>query len=377
MKMQCKKMREELVSMMDEKIENYDVGALKQHTKALLQDLKLFEDTVNRLHAKSPTIGGSIEETRRVLAISINSKFKEFLLLCQKENQKIVELPKFTVIAASHLQFLRFIEANGKGSKIKMDAETWRTNFVDAIPKLTDNYITYVQDMYEKGIQRFNDKMDAITTHSYNENENLAYLEGLVHKLENLDSTRKEMQENIDKLNQAKNDYQKYKDILSAKNDYIATTTNNLAFNMEVLTGWKQEGKSWYMVDKNNRKRTGWFSEYGQKYYLSPEKTEKFKKGEMVTDKVDIEGTGKTYYFNPEQGKKRELMMTGWVQDGAKKYYASSKNWNGHTFDKGQLMTGWSRVNDRYGSLDGTGIVKDSKWHYYHQYVNKNGAMQQ
>jgi len=258
--------------------------------------------------------------------------------------------------------------------------------------------------------------MDKITTHSFSEDENLAYLRSDGQKL------------------------QKYENLLSAKNEYIKGTTDSPTFKMLALTGWKQEGDSYYMVDKNNVKITGWFSECGLKYYLSPEKTDKFEKGEMVTGKVNIKGTDKNYYFNPEKGKKQGEMMTEWIKDENRRYYASpkdrTKNWNdktfdrgelmtgwiepndgntyflspkdgtknydGKVFDKGEIMTGWVRVNNDYGSVDGTGAwyymddpdnqlykgilgrmlhdekgrVKNSNGNYYDQYFNKNGTMQ-
>ncbi|HDR4440885.1 hypothetical protein BK720_08025 [Bacillus thuringiensis serovar brasilensis] len=358
-KNQLQALRKELTTLMDQKIEDYDVATLKQQTKALINELRFFEDSVNGKYAKSPAVGGTIQETRRILAITINSKFKDLIELCEKEKQQVAELPTYTIVAAAHLEFLRFIEVNGKDpNKIHIDDETLKSNFVNQIPEFTDRYITHIQKTYTEGEQQFLDKMNDITTHSVSESENLRYLKSL-------DNPRDEMgytQDKIDKIKQNIKDYEKYS---SAKHTFMLNTISSLAYKTMLLTGWKQEGNKYYYLDKNNMKRTGWFIDGDQKYYLSPEKTGEFEKGEMVTGLINIKNTSDspalTYYFNPEKGKKQGTLMMGWIKNGDNWYYASprngTKNWDNKSFDRGVLVTGWVKIDNEYyyfSPADGT-----------------------
>lgn len=297
-KNQIKKMMEELATMMDQKIEDYDLGTLKQQTKALMNDLQSFEDSINgRPLAKSPT-AGSIEETRRTQALIINAKFKEIIQLCQKEDQKIAELPIFTIIATAHLEFLHFMEKNGQGSKIKFDDESLKTQFTNDIPKITEDYIHHVQQTYKLGKQQFNKKMYdvAANTPGGNANANSTSEEEIIGKMQKyiLDlhplangygEKRKQMQD-------ALTNYGKLRD---TRNQYYKNTSNNEAFQLVALGDWKKENNGWYFIDTKGKKKIGWIQLGEKHYYLSP------SDGKMVTGSVEIktsDGRTGTYQFN-------------------------------------------------------------------------------
>ncbi|HDR7455435.1 TPA: hypothetical protein QCX53_005621 [Bacillus cereus] len=244
-------------------------------------------------------------------------------------------------------------------------------------------------------------------------------------------------------------------------------TINNIVFKQaaNIKSEWTldQNGRTFY-YDLKGQMQTGWKeisssfeTRYGEivrsyhmykyplympnkLYYFSPQKTDKFEKGEMYRDtkqiidgkeyQLDIDGiclnpdggpiTGwyrqgdAWYYLSPTDDtknwngitfKKGEI-MTGWLQPPAgDTYYLSpangTKNNDGKVFDKGQMMTGWVQVNNNSGMVDGTGAwyyfdnpdnkrykgilgrmlhdetasLKSSKGEYYDQYFNKNGTM--
>ncbi|MGX5633473.1 insecticidal delta-endotoxin Cry8Ea1 family protein [Bacillus thuringiensis] len=295
-KNQIKKMMEELATMMDQKIEDYDLGTLKQQTKALMNDLQSFEDSINgRPLAKSPT-AGSIEETRRTQALIINAKFKDIIQLCQKEDQKIAELPIFTIIATAHLQFLHFMEKNGQSPKIQFDDESLKTQFTNDIPKNAEDYINHVQQTYKLGEQQFNKKMYDIATNTPSSNINNTSEEEVMGKMQkyifDLHPLTNGYGEKIKKMQDALANYRKLRD---DRNQYYKNTSNNKAFQVAAIGDWKQENNGWYFIDTKGNKKTGWIQLGEKHYYLSP------SDGKMVTGSVDIktsDGRTGTYQFN-------------------------------------------------------------------------------
>lgn len=285
---QMKSMVNELSKMMDEKIENYDTSSLKQEAKSLMNELILFEDSINRKHRARNL--GSIEETRRTKAILINSKFKDLIENCKKEEHKITELPIFTAIATAHLEFLHFIEKNGKNSKLLFDEETWNTEFVNTIPKITKSYADHITSVYEEG-------------------RNKAYI----------------------KIKEAnKIDYFKAMNLWNKYKDFYYSTFDNQAF--------------WDVADISGMKRniTGWIQEGPHSYYL-----------EKGIKKIGwFQNGNKQYYFNPKEkkGDKQGQMKTGWFQEGDKRYFLNPQKTD--EFEKGQMVTGWFKDHSEYGTLE-------------------------
>lgn len=367
-KNQIKKMMEELATMMDQKIEDYDLGTLKQQTKALMKDLQSFEDSINgKPLAKSPT-AGSIEETRRTNALIINTKFKDIIQLCQKEDQKIAELPIFTIIATAHLEFLHFMEKNGQSSKIQFDAESLETQFTNDIPKFAEDYIHHVQQTYKLGEQQFNQKMYDVATNtpSSNVNRNINYTseEEIMGRMQKYIFDLHPLANGYgDKIKQMQDALKNYGKLRDDRNQYYRSTLNNKAFQVAAIGDWKQENNKWYFIDTKKEKKTNWLQLGDKWYYLNPENNNiknsagvTFKPGEMITGKIDI--NGKTYFFKPDTGE----MATGWAKDGDTYYYLSptdnNKNWDakqgrdaangGATFNKGEMMYGWLDLDHYY-----------------------------
>ncbi|WP_423742868.1 hypothetical protein [Bacillus thuringiensis] len=134
---------------------------------------------------------------------------------------------------------------------------------------------------------------------------------------------------------------------------------------------------AYYYFSSNGPMVTGWFTDAdGRTYYLNPEETQKFYKGQMAEGFVEI-GKGKWFYFNPldisrlapngydnlpEAGKKllkdtfgisknilRGEQRTEWIHDNGAWYYCSPEKNN--RFDKGQMVTGEVNIKNSEGNI--------------------------
>lgn len=125
------------------------------------------------------------------------------------------------------------------------------------------------------------------------------------------------------------------------------------------LSGWLQEGNSWYYLNELGEKQTGWLQLNGNWYYFA-------SSGAMHTGWLQL--SGKWYYFASSG-----IMQTGWLQLGSTWYYLNSN---------GEMVTGKYAIEGKLhnfdtsgkwlGASDLTDWVKDGdNWYYY-----KNGIMQ-
>lgn len=76
--------------------------------------------------------------------------------------------------------------------------------------------------------------------------------------------------------------------------------------------GWQQIGGKWYYYTAKGKKRTGWITYKGNRYYLD-------SNGVRLVKKQTI--NNKTYYFT----KKGALKSSSWVKSGGWYYYANEK----------------------------------------------------
>lgn len=153
---------------------------------------------------------------------------------------------------------------------------------------------------------------------------------------------------------------------------------------------WQKEGSTWYYVNQEGTRLTGWITDEGKKYYLSSngamvtgwklinDKWYYFNSsGAMATGWKQLKGTwyflnddgsmatgwkqvdGKWYYLNADGD-----MATGWKQVGGTWYYLNSS---------GSMATGWKQVGNKWyyledwgGMVTGWKLV-DGKWYYLHK----------
>ncbi|PFB48746.1 hypothetical protein CN404_28840 [Bacillus thuringiensis] len=209
--------------------------------------------------------------------------------------------------------------------------------------------------------------------------------------------------------------------LVTQKDKYYSLTVGNPAYqlvhegkgiNLDDLlkiaqqeTGWRIFDGKYYYLDKG-QEATGLRTVGGADYYLSPTDNftnsdgTTFKKGEMVTGWVQIDGhlqyfneSLKTNYEN--QPVKQGQRMTGWLSlDGKKTYYylgpSYIQNSKGTTFKKGEMATGWVKIGEQWYYFNDslktnykgesvksgemiTGWFHNKDGKYY--YLNENGTM--
>lgn len=120
-------------------------------------------------------------------------------------------------------------------------------------------------------------------------------------------------------------------------------------------TGWLQDGDKWYYLKSQGHMRIGWFQVGDKWYFFSPKKTDKFAQGQMVTGWAkDHEGYGT---LDDDATQYCLNIYTYEVED--RWYYFSpennTKNYAGNTFNQGQMVTDWFQLEGKwyYASPDG------------------------
>lgn len=285
------KMKNELVKMMDEKIQDFDLDILRTDTKHLKKQLVEFENIINGKKTES-FYTGSIEETHRADVLQMNSDFDKLLNRSRKENRLIAELPIFTIVAVAYLEFLHFMEKNAKSTLLKFDSTTINEKFISPLPIRRTEYLNHVKKTYEEGNKEFEKKMKIIAIKVLGKNnpkpqDNLDRMTDVIADLRkqkkafehsiSLRDFDKEIKEATDFMNE-------YAGLLHQKNQFYNNTWGNEAFRLMVkVGGWVKENGKWYCFDENGNMLTE-LNQFGDKwYYFSPEKTNKFEKGQMVT----------------------------------------------------------------------------------------------
>ncbi|MCU4946865.1 MULTISPECIES: insecticidal delta-endotoxin Cry8Ea1 family protein [Bacillus cereus group] len=150
-------MVEGLISMMDQKIENYDLAKLKTELDALRGTLKKFENSVNN-KPQSVSQYDSIQAANCTYADIINTSFERILKTSATEGYQVAELPIFTIVATAHLQFLHYMENNAiKHPKIQMDSEHF-SRYFSTVKKTSEKYKNYINDVNNQLQKSFHDK---------------------------------------------------------------------------------------------------------------------------------------------------------------------------------------------------------------------------
>ncbi|KXH80331.1 MULTISPECIES: insecticidal delta-endotoxin Cry8Ea1 family protein [Bacillus] len=402
------KLKQEIFEQTHTQITKHDLEELEQKLKKLYTDLEEFEKTINpngRKLAAAPSVGDKAAAIRSQ-AEFIHNDFKNLISESQKPSYKEAELPIFMIAATAHLNFLHFMELHGKDPKINYSHDGLEQMFLKDQKRVREEYVKYANNIAQKDL----DRADRFATKGVPE---------LFHTRANADTLgARIMTDSIKKAIQGENE-----NLEIALNK----TINNIAFKQaaniksewtldqngrpfyyrldgNIQTGWKEISTSF--ATRYDFLGEKWLKEQGlsySKYYFSPEKTDKFEKGEMyrdttqtingktyqfskdgkclnpdgvqktgwvqlgdtwyyvsptdstknssgevfkqgkvVTGKVEIKG--KTYYFKPATGE----MATGWTKTGDKCYYFSpednTKNYDGTTFNKGEMTTGWMQI---------------------------------
>ncbi|MDA2654232.1 insecticidal delta-endotoxin Cry8Ea1 family protein [Bacillus cereus] len=344
--------------LMNEKIENYDRQNIKATLKALHHELKALDDSLNGKRVSESYYGSdSPDEHNRSRVRFIHSNFKALILQCSKEGYEEPELPLYTAVATAHILFLRCIEKHGLGPKLQFHISNYN-EFMKDLKEYPDKYIKHIKETYPKGSSKLS-KEPTLVPKYYDETKgNKAFW-------------------------------------MAVKRNTLVPQNGKWYYldrDGKMKTGWVKTGgfimddngqleihqpDAYYYFSSNGPMVTGWFTDAdGRTYYLSPEETQKFHKGQMVEGFVEI-GEGKWFYFNsfdisrlapngydnlPEAGKRllkdtfgitknvlRGEQRTEWIHDNGAWYYCSPEKNN--RFDKGQMVTGEVNIKNSEGNI--------------------------
>ncbi|MBJ8026011.1 insecticidal delta-endotoxin Cry8Ea1 family protein [Bacillus cereus] len=312
-----KELVKQMGTMMDQKITDYDVDTLKPKVKRLQEKAEWLEKQMNTEDNRSGFYSaGSIEETRRHAAQSLETAFKDVIAEASKDKYKESELPIYVTIATAHMNFLKFMEINGKKSEFQIDDKTMKTLYLADKEEFAKKHYDYV----DKVSQTIADK---IATNYKTIVSGDGPFAGLV-------------QPTFDEINKLNRERQQELSRVS-----LALTVNNPAFleavgrssegyEAVVFNAWKTINNKWYYYDNDGLKKIGWHQAGTKYYYLSVKDGTKnsagttFNKGEMVT---------------------------GWIKAADRWYYLSKgneQNYDKTSFNEGEMMTGWVEQNGKW-----------------------------
>ncbi|MGH0803533.1 insecticidal delta-endotoxin Cry8Ea1 family protein [Bacillus cereus] len=292
------------INRLDKKIEDLSAAILKSHYDALLKELQSFERSVNSLDTSDVYYStGDVYENRRWHARHINQKFKELIRDCNKDILQVKELPMYTTVATAYLLFLRFMEKNGKGPKIKFDNASFNEEFSHDIQTAAKEFKVHIEYTYNTEAQRLREEMIAIAqkarsvTKDYLVGNESHFDSEVVKALKKMEDKYNELLKNFMRdgtasvlsgqntiMNNLGKDINNYRNKLDEQNKYYNRTWGNQAFRVIArIDTWIQESGKWYYYDHNMLLVNHMFYSGGKWYYLSPEKTDKLEKGQMVT----------------------------------------------------------------------------------------------
>ncbi|PFO23182.1 hypothetical protein COJ79_03325 [Bacillus thuringiensis] len=292
------------INHLDKKIEDLSAATLKSHYETLLKELESFERSVNSLDTTDVYYStGNVYENRRWHARHINQKFKELIRDCNKEILQAKELPMYTTVATAYLLFLKFIEKNGKGPKIKFDNASFNEEFMHDIQTAAKEYKIHIEYTYNAEAHRLREEMIAIAqkarsvTHAYLTGNESSFDDAVVRALKKMEDKYNELLKNFMRdgaasvlsgqntiMNNLGKDIDNYRNKLNEQNKYYNRTWGNQAFRVIArIDTWVQESGKWYYYDHDMLLVNHIFYSGGKWYYLSPEKTDKLEKGQMAT----------------------------------------------------------------------------------------------
>lgn len=291
------------INRLDKKIEDLSAAILKSHYDTLLKELQTFERSVNSSDTSDVYYStGDVYENRRWHARHINQKFKELIRDCNKELLQEKELPMYTTVATAHLLFLKFMEKNGKGPKVRFDNASFNEEFAHDIQTAAKEYRIHIEYVYNQEAQRLREEMIAIAQKTRNVTG--IYLVGNESRFDHaVEEVLKEMQAKYNELwknfmrdgaasvlsgqntimNNLGKDISAFIDKLNAKNKYYNATWGSTIFRLIArIDTWIQESGKWYYYDDNMSLVHHTIYSGGKWYYLSPEKSDKLEKGQML-----------------------------------------------------------------------------------------------
>ena len=353
-------------------IESYDLETLGQKLDKLYKDLKEFEEIINpngRQLAKAPSVGDEAAAIRSK-AEFIHNDFKELISESQKPSYKEAELPIFMVAATAHLNFLHYMELHGKDPKINYNDTGLKLTFLDPQKQARKDYLDYATSFAKKDVDNADQFVQkSIPEYLYKISRSDQWGASLLKSA--MELTIKGMSEHLENtLNNSINNIA-FKQILGIQSEWTMNQNGRTLYydlQGQMQTGWKEistsfatkydRGSSSYPLSHESLKKLLSYSWY----YFSPEKTDKFEKGEMYRDTTQTID-GKTYQFdsdgkclNPDGGK-----PTGWSHQGDVWHYLSPtdgfQNYDGQSFKKGEMVTGWITLDGQYfylSPVDGT-----------------------
>ncbi|MGU3443521.1 insecticidal delta-endotoxin Cry8Ea1 family protein [Bacillus cereus] len=279
---QMQKLIEQISAIIDQKIVDYDKGSLKTDVKALMNELQILEDSVNG-KPKASLYEGSIQETNRTQAKIVNTAFHKLIENCQKEEQYQAELPIYVIAATAHLEFLKFIETNGKGPRMQFDDESLQTYFLKDLKDKPDEYKNYIKKTADETFRKISKQISGNETFFENSYRRLNSLRQEIREL----SQQPQNMQNFVRLKAVKEEEKSVvsymEKIITKIEPYALDTVGSAAFQVayDATKGqpysdpgnWVKKGggdEVWYFQKDGNTKK-GWIKDKGSWYYLSPE----------------------------------------------------------------------------------------------------------
>ncbi|PFB52225.1 hypothetical protein CN404_21250 [Bacillus thuringiensis] len=347
-----KQLMSDIAAQTKTQIADYDVEALGSKLKKLRKDLQEFEGIMNptgRKIAAAPSVGDEAESTR-ILVGNIHNDFKNLIEESQKESYKETELPIFMVAATAHLQFLNYLALHGKDPKLNYDDKGLKIAALTPLERAHKEYKEYATEAAKKGLDAINNAERPVK--QMQESWTFKYLASDLKK-QALSATIMGPDTVVKETFDTTINNIAFKQALGIKDDWTMDQDGRILYydpqDHKMQTGWKEISTSFAARIQNTGNLSIQFlKDQGLKYswyYFSPEKTDKFAKGELYKDTTETIN-GKTYTFgvdgtclNPDGGE-----AAGWHQIGEAWYFYSdgkTKNSEGKTFAKNEKVTGW------------------------------------
>ncbi|MHA4327924.1 N-acetylmuramoyl-L-alanine amidase family protein [Bacillus cereus] len=361
---QLKKLMEKIAAQTHEQITNFDNEGLGGNVNDLKEKMREFEKLVNNNEVYYSNDHLTSKMNMQNKAVQLNGLFRTVIAKCQKPSYKNSELPIYITLVICHIHFMNFIKKHGK-SLLHFDDKVLRDEFLDQEKqeKYTKEYINYLNSFAKPALKAadraVHEGLPNLEAQRLS-NPPTTTIGSSVHKkfTESINAIIKAASSNLeDVLNRTINNIE-FKQAVNIKSEWtLDQNGRTFYYNLDgsIQTGWKEISTSFATRYETSLNRLmehvslktllpyAW-------YYFSTEKSDKFEKGEMYRDTKETIN-GKEYQFdiygrclNPNGGQ-----ITGWSHQGDAWYYFSSadgtKNWNGTTFKKGEMMTGWVRDN--------------------------------
>lgn len=373
---QLKELMNKIANQTHGQIAEFDKEGLGTELHDLKEKLEEFENLVNNKSSYYSNDQLTPKMNIQNKAIKLNDLFRTVIAHCQKPSYKDSELPMYIILSTAHMNFMNFIKEHGK-SLLHFDDKVLHDEFLAANKqkKYTEEYVGYATSFAKKDLDSASTLVNKdIPWYLYQKLPNADALGTVIIKklmrlsIQNMSTSLEET------LNKSINNIA-FKQAAGIKSEWTLDQNGRTLYynlNGQMQTGWKEISTSFATkYDQGpNEDRDNPLTHESLKelipyswYYFSPEKTDKFEKGEMYSDTTQTLPDGKTYQFdldgkclNPDGGK-----PTGWahLKDGYSYFSPAdgTKNHDGKTFNKGEIMTGWVKLNGDYfyfSPADGT-----------------------